>query len=210
MADVRRVPAGRAGRLWLRRRIQVAERGIDLLDRKLRILRGEQQHIHVVERSARQRWEGSAREASKWLLRAVVLGGERELRLATATEPATVEIMWSVVMGVSYPSAVTCHVPQGDPGTRVAGNSAMRQAALAHAEALTAAAEHAVALQACRAVDTEISEVRRRLTAISNRWLPRLIGALNEMEHRLEEAERSENSRLRRFASGLSGRQAGQ
>ena len=35
------VPPGRAGRLWLQRRLQVARRGADLLDRKLRLLADE-------------------------------------------------------------------------------------------------------------------------------------------------------------------------
>ena len=35
------VPPGRAVRLWLTRRLQVARRGADLLDRKLQILQAE-------------------------------------------------------------------------------------------------------------------------------------------------------------------------
>ena len=35
------VPPGRAGRLWLTRRLQVARRGADLLNRKLQILQAE-------------------------------------------------------------------------------------------------------------------------------------------------------------------------
>ena len=44
MSTVRRVPPGRAGRLWLQHRLAVAQRGADLLDQKLRILRSEQAH----------------------------------------------------------------------------------------------------------------------------------------------------------------------
>ncbi|HSO55578.1 MAG TPA: V-type ATPase, D subunit, partial [Actinomycetes bacterium] len=44
------VPPGRAGRLWLRGRLATAERGLDLLDRKLRILRREQERLRLLER----------------------------------------------------------------------------------------------------------------------------------------------------------------
>ena len=35
------VPPGRAGRLWLQRRLETARRGAGLLDRKLRILQAQ-------------------------------------------------------------------------------------------------------------------------------------------------------------------------
>ena len=50
------MPPGRAGRLWLTRRLAVARRGADLLDRKLRILLSE---------TARLR-DAAARTATEW------------------------------------------------------------------------------------------------------------------------------------------------
>lgn len=42
------VPPGRAGRLWLRRRLAAAERAVELLERKLRILRAEQDRLALL------------------------------------------------------------------------------------------------------------------------------------------------------------------
>lgn len=200
MASLRRVPSGRAGRIWLIRRIHIATRGVELLDRKLSILRTEQQRFHLIERSAGQRWVARAQRARMWLTRAAVLGGQRDLRLAIPRGHAEVDIGWTVVMGVRYPRSAMVRAPAGDPGGRSPGSSAMGQAAAAHADALQAAADHAVALAACRAIDNEVREVHRRLNAIKNRWLPRLTQALLEVERRLEEVERSETGRLQRLS----------
>jgi V/A-type H+-transporting ATPase subunit D len=199
MADLRRVPPGRAGRLWLLHRKQIAERGIELLDRKLRILRAEQQRFHLIEQDARERWERSASVARQWLVRAAVLGGQRDLRHATPDRPATVRLTWAAVMGVRYPAEAKCLLPPQDPAVSGAGNSALTPAVAAHRDALQAGAAHAIALAACAAIDAEVVEVRRRLTAIRDRWLPRLEQALREFERSLEETERSEVARLRRL-----------
>ena len=45
MALLARIPPGRAGRMWLRRRLATAERGREQLDRKLRILLPDLQRL---------------------------------------------------------------------------------------------------------------------------------------------------------------------
>ena len=79
-----RVPPGRAGRLWLRGRLATAERGLDLLDRKLRILRREQERLRLLERRTGEELRRRCGDADRWLLRAALLGGQRGLRLGTA------------------------------------------------------------------------------------------------------------------------------
>src|SRR6266566_9507160 len=83
-----RVPPGRAGRLWLRGRLQVAERGLDLLDRKLRILRREHERLALLAQRTGEAWEHACREAETWLLRAALLSGQRALRLSAASPAA--------------------------------------------------------------------------------------------------------------------------
>lgn len=39
-------PQGRAGRLWLRQRVTAAEAALDLLERKLGLLRDQQDELH--------------------------------------------------------------------------------------------------------------------------------------------------------------------
>ena len=50
------VPPGRAGRLWLQRRLETARRGAGLLDRKLRILQAELDQAR----------ESAAQTAAEW------------------------------------------------------------------------------------------------------------------------------------------------
>lgn len=52
MTPARRTPPGRAGRLRLRHSLDVAERGADLLERKLRILRAEHERLLRAEAAA--------------------------------------------------------------------------------------------------------------------------------------------------------------
>ncbi len=199
MADLRRLPPGRAGRIWLSHRRAIAERGVDLLDRKLRILRAEQQRFHLIEQRAREGWERAAALAQVWLVRAAFLGGQRDLRLSTPQGTVEAQVTWSGVMGVRYPSAVRCEFPVVEPGARAPSGAALDRAIELHREAVRLAAAHAAAVAACTTIDAEVAEVKRRFTALTDRWLPRLEAARQELEARLEENERSEISRLQSF-----------
>lgn len=195
MAELR-VPPGRAGRLWLRRRLGTARLAADLLDRKLRILRGEQARLAALARDSGAVWEAAWRAADSWGLRAAMLGGRRELRLG-ASSPAEVDIAWGTVMGLRYPAVATCRVPDAPAGGHEPGTAAVVEAAAAYRTALRAGAEHAAASAALRAVDAEVAATRRRWRAVQQRWIPRLEAALLDLGQRLEEAERAEGVRQR-------------
>src|SRR5512142_1329554 len=130
------VPPGRAGRLWLQRRLQVARRGAELLDRKLRILRGELAPLRAAQERAAADWDRCAADAQRWLLRASLLGGERAVRLAADGALADVTISYRAVMGVRYPADASCVIP--GPGTWT--GPAIAMARQAHEAALAAAA----------------------------------------------------------------------
>ena len=82
-ARLRGLPPGRAGRMWLARRLAVAERGADLLEHKLRILVAEEQSFALLAERTQAEWEAAVRELDRWMLRAALLSGERGLRLAS-------------------------------------------------------------------------------------------------------------------------------
>lgn len=205
MPDLRRVPPGRAGRLWLRRRLDTARRGVDLLDRKLRILLGERERFRLLLDHTGAAWRDRCGEAERWLLRAAVLGGEREIRLATGAAPAEVSIEWSTVMGVRYPARITCTIPAASPAARHPGNAALVEAQAAYGLALEAAVRHAATETALRIVDSEVVDVRRRLRAIADRWVPALETAVRDVTQRLEERERSETVQRRWAAARMGG-----
>ena len=52
-----RVPPGRAGRLWLRARLDVAERGVSLLEQKVRILGDERRRLRALTEDTGRDWE---------------------------------------------------------------------------------------------------------------------------------------------------------
>ena len=196
-----RVPPGRAGRIWLRRRIATAQRGREQLDRKLRILLA-QQHLRRAEAIQWQaRWTDSWSLAATWLLRATVLGGQDALRNAAATEPASVTLSWATAAGVTYPADAQLREP-ADRAGGPPGNPAIAPAADAVRVALQAAVRAAAANEAARRIDAEIMVTRRRLRALDKRWLPRLQAALVQLDLALDQSEQDDGIRLR-LAAGV-------
>ncbi|MET0765959.1 MAG: V-type ATP synthase subunit D [Blastococcus sp.] len=201
-SGLRALPPGRAGRIWLRRRLAVAQRGADLLDRKLRILRVEQQRYRLLTRRTAAAWTDAHREAETWLLRAALVGGERAIRHAAADgTDAEVAITWTATMGVIHPARATCQIPERQITAPTPDNTALVHAVAAYATALRAAVEHAVAAAALRVVDAEVVATRRRVRAIDDRWIPRLTAAQRVLQFALDEQEHDDGVRLRWAAS---------
>ncbi|MDX3242150.1 V-type ATP synthase subunit D, partial [Streptomyces sp. ME18-1-4] len=112
MTGARRTPPGRAGRLRLRHSLDVAERGADLLEQKLRILRSEHQRLLRAREAAERDWRDLLSEAESWLLRGLLLGGEQALDSAAAgIGAAEVTVHWTTSMGVRHPATVATSVP---------------------------------------------------------------------------------------------------
>jgi V/A-type H+-transporting ATPase subunit D len=202
MPAVPRVPPGHAGRVWVQSRLQTARRGADLLDRKLRILVRREAQARSAADATRADWERSCREAQEWALRAALLGGRRELRLAAGTAHADARIDWATTMGISIPTGATCEIHPGPPGGTAPVGAAVAVAAAAHGRALQAAVAHAAATAAWERITREVALTRRQLQAIERRWIPRLEAALADLEAALEQQEREDGVRLRR-ATGM-------
>jgi V/A-type H+-transporting ATPase subunit D len=205
MAMIHGVPPGRAGRVWLRHRRAVAERGSDLLETKLRILAAERERAALQAEGTAREWAVAAEEADRWLLRAGLLGGRRGLRLAVDREPAAVHLTWATTMGVTYPDDTEVVAPEPDPDAATPDGAALVAARRAARQGLAAAAAHAAATAALEALDAEVRVTRRRLRALQERWLPRLDEATASLTEALEEQEREEGLRLRWAASRSGG-----
>lgn len=187
------VPPGRTGRLWLQRRLRVAERGAELLDRKIRILRAELDRQRDAAAQAAADWDRCRAAAERWLLRASLSGGERAIRMAADGRLADVTISYSTVMGVRHPSGTSCVIPE--PGTW--DGPVLAGARRAHQAALRAAVRHAATEEALRLVEAETLATQYRLRAIRDRWIPRLEQALAEVTLAIEEQEIADAARLR-------------
>lgn len=201
MPDVGHVPPGRAGRRWLRDRLATARRAGDLLDRKLRILRDEQSRTRQLADRTGEVWASRSRAADVWGVRAALLCGQRELDMSTVDGQARVDLTWNTLMGMRYPTAADCHLPDPDTAGHSPGSTALVQARFAYRAALEAAVAHAVAAEACRVLEAEVAQTRRTLRGIVSSRIPRLENALREVSSRVEESERADLIRLRWAAS---------
>jgi len=197
MPSLRRVPPGRAGALWLRHRLAVAGRGVDLLQQKLVILLQEGQRLRMLAEVTRREWAEADREGRQWLLRAAALGGDRAVRLATLPDPAEVTLRWTAVIGVRCPGEPVVGLPvlrtdRAPPGTAVAlAQSAYRRAA-------QIAARHAAIAAARAAVDAEAAATRQRVRALERHWVPQLRVALVRVHLQMAELEDADAVRRRR------------
>ncbi len=187
------VPPGRAGRLWLVRRLQVARRGGDLLERKLLVLTGELARLREAAARTAEDWDRCCADAEQWLLRAGLLGGQRAVRLAADGQAANVTISYRLAMGVRYPASAECLTPSSTTWD----GSVLTSTRQAHGAALAAAVRHAAAAEAVRVMEAEMLATRYRLRAIRDRWIPRLEQALTEVTFAIEEQELADAARLR-------------
>jgi len=201
---VRGVPPGRAGLLWLRHRLTMAQRAAELLERKLRILRIELERLTLLEQRTRDAWSRENRAAQLWAERAVLLGGDRAVRLGSPRAEATVTITSAASMGVRYPADAVCTTPEPDPAAGSSPNAALSLAVDCHRRALDAAVQHAAASAALRIVAAEQASTKRRLRGLEKRWIPRLQDATSELALGLEESERADAVRLRWSGDQLS------
>lgn len=203
MTAVRGLPPGRAGRVWLERRLDVARRGTGLLETKLRILAAEEQRFDLLVARTRRTWESRVAEADVWMSRARVLSGRRGARFAAPAPSAHVDVRWQATMGVRFPSGAVVQMAEAGPDAPTPDCSALALARDAYAQALTAAAEHAAAAAALEAVHAEVAATRRRLRALERRWTPLLAQARRALDDSLEESEREDGVRLRWAAGHL-------
>jgi V/A-type H+-transporting ATPase subunit D len=200
MVEIRNIPPGRAGRLWLDSRLRAGRLAADLLQRKVLLLNIEQRRLQQAMAESARRWEEAAAAADDRLSRASVLATPFDSASSAPTELAVVSVSWSNVMGARYPTQAEVRIPEIATGQRSPGSPALLAATAAVAQSVRAAAEHAVIVAALRGVTTEAAATRRRSRAITRRWIPRLEQASADLARRLDEAEREESFRLRQIA----------
>ena len=200
MPGVSGAPPGRAGQNWLRRRLDVAERGRAQLDRKLRVLFPERQRLRLLADRQRDEWVAACAHAQRWLLRAAVLSGEVGIRQSSPREALTAEVTWTSAMGLRYPADVRLSFPTD--ADVLFPNAASGAAAAAFRAAVTAGARAATADEAVRRIDADIAVTRRRLRALEKRWLPQLQESLRTLALALEQAEQEDITRLRHVVAG--------
>lgn len=194
------VPPGRAGRLWLLARLEVARRAAELLERKERLLRSEERRLLALAERTGSEWQAAWEQAALWTARAVVVGGRAALAGAVVP-PAEVELRWRNTMGLTYPVEAACHL--SPTAATAAANPALPGAVSSNRRAAAAAVAHAAADYARSEVQAELAVTRRRRRAITEHWIPELVGTLASLEARLDELEQQEHVRTRWAARAI-------
>ncbi len=210
-----RHPPGRAGRPWLAHRLAVAERGAELLDTKRRALITEHGRLAPLAAVADREWVDASRAAELQLIRAAVLGGERQLAIArrATREDGELTVRWHTTLGVRSPADATLGTPS-EP-LEAGASAALLTAADAHRAAAQAGVRAAVLNAALARIERDLRTTSLRRNAVVHRWIPSHVQALTDLEIRLEELEREDGTRVRwaaehiaRSATGRAGRSA--
>jgi len=195
MAASDRTPSGRAGRLWLAHRAEVAERAADQLERKIHVLSIELASQRAKADVARQRWLDACEQAHRWAMRAALVAGQQVL-LGDASRPVELNLTWVNTVGVRHPSAARLSQPAR--AEELVGAAAIVPARAAFAAAVRVGVDLAIADATCRALDDARTQARRRARLLRRRWLPLLQDRLRTLELTLEQAEQEDHARLRR------------
>ncbi|QHC23030.1 V-type ATP synthase subunit D [Streptomyces sp. GS7] len=197
-------PVGRAARLRLRRSLQIATRGADLLDRQLHLLRAELADLRRAEAAARDEWEVRLREARTWLLRGLLLSGENALRTASRVSAADITVKWEDTLGVRHPGRSTVSPGTAATSDAAPGNTALVHARTAYGAAVAAAARYGAAATASRLVEVRMRTTLVRVRALRRHRIPRLQQNLAAVELALEQSEHEDAVR-RRWAARRGG-----
>jgi V/A-type H+-transporting ATPase subunit D len=192
-----RVPPGRAGLLWLRHRLTVARRGLDLLRRKQMVLAKELERLREEVVSTGEAWRLADAHGRLWLVRGAAVGGTDAVRAALPATPAVVTPHRTTVVGVSCPTEPDVQLPAPDRDAAPA-SPAIEAATAAYRRALPAAARHAAAVAAVGAVEAEMVTTRQRVHALERRWIPRLETATARLRLQMAELEDADAVRRRR------------
>ena len=192
-----RHPTGRAGRLWLSERLELARSATDLLVQKERVLMREQRRLLVLHRRTRAEWDDSCRDAQMWIARAAALRGTRVVGLMDRQGQAAAELTWRNSMGAYYPSEAACTLPPDSPAGDFTGTAAMTDTFRAYRRALECAVQQAATRRAVTEVERELAATRRRLRTLERHWTPALAAALHDLDFQLEERERDDLAHAR-------------
>jgi V/A-type H+-transporting ATPase subunit D len=192
--------SGKAARLVLRRRLNIARRGAELLSRKRQALLAEQRLMRGAAAAAAAEWTEAVADAERWLVRAALLDGASEAaRIARYAAPPELTVAWESLMGIIRPRITRLEQGPAPHVSSLGGSSALHFAAAAYRRATRAAAGQAATQIALERVSRELAAVARRARAIERRWIPRNEADLAALELSLEETEREEAARLRQL-----------
>jgi V/A-type H+-transporting ATPase subunit D len=196
----------------LRRRIELAQKGHDLLEEKMDALMME--FLGLARRIKAARTEAFAKlsDAHSKLLKCMAWMGTLEtVQASTETlEEVEIDVSGRSIMGVRVPmvEAVEIHRKPTDRGYSLhVSSTLLDEAASAFEEALSKLCELAEMEEAIKRIGLELERTRRRVNALEHVLIPRLKSAVAFISFRLDEMERDNFIRLKRIKALLEARE---
>ncbi len=181
----------------LRQAKEAAQRGHDVLEQKLELLRREWDRRRSLRDEAAAIAEAKLRAARDALRQARVELGRAAIDAAALAQPPAppIEWKWERLAGVRLPSLASkarpFHARYGASGS----SAAVDAAAAAFPEAFAALVELASHESASAALRRATLRTLRRVNALDNAVLPQIRRELRDIAAALEEDEREESSR---------------
>jgi V/A-type H+-transporting ATPase subunit D len=196
----------------LRRRIELAQKGHDLLEQKMDALMMEFLGLARRIRAERKEAFGKLLEAHRKLLRCMAWMGTAETVQASleTTRELELEVSSRSIMGVRVPMVEEVRArrrPTERGYSLHTGSALLDEAALQFEEALSALCRLAEMEEAVRRIGWELERTRRRVNALEYVLLPRLKSMVAFIAFRLDEMERDNFARLKRIKAMLEERE---
>ncbi len=181
----------------LRQARDAAQRGRDVLEQKLELLRREWDRRRALREEAARLAEGKLRTAREALQKARIEVGRDAVDASALAQPPApaIEWRWERLAGVRVPALSApsrpFHACYGTGGS----SGALDEAAAAFTEAFAALVALASQEAACSSLRRSTLRTLRRVNALDNAVLPQIRRELRDIAAALEEDEREESSR---------------
>lgn len=181
-----------------KKRLELANTGYELLDRKRNILIREMMQLIDTASELHGQIEHTFGEAYAALQRANITGGIREDLAMDVPLDDSLNIRYRSVMGVEIP-IIECDTkpPQYPPYGMAESNSALDEAYLRFAEVKRLAAVMAEVENSVYRLADAIKKTQKRAKALKNIIIPETEASVREISVVLEEKEREEFSRMK-------------
>jgi V/A-type H+-transporting ATPase subunit D len=200
------LPPTRSNLLRIKKELEFAREGYDILDKKREVLITElMQLAHQAERLQQEVWQKLAVAYQAQEKAGLTMGRERVEWVALAVDKTIqVEIKSRGIMGVSIPMIKTHGKPADIPYSLGDTKATLDEASAAFREVLVQIPELTELITSVWRLARELRKTQRRVNALLHIFIPDYEKTLEFIENTLEERDREDTFRLKRLKSSKS------
>jgi V/A-type H+-transporting ATPase subunit D len=195
------VPPTRSNLLRIKRELELAREGYEILDKKREVLTTELMHLaHDAETLQRQMWDLLAAAYRALEDARLTMGQERvEWAALAVNKTVEVEIKSKGIMGVPVPIVEAHGEPPEMPYSLGDTMATLDEASACFREVLDQIPELAEVMTSVWRLARELRKTQRRVNALQHIFIPDYEETVDFIESALEEREREETFRLKRL-----------